>query len=450
MTSVRVLPRHRWSRAACRRAHRRARRRLQDRRDDRQVDVAEGRRTCCREILQALQGGRVRRTSSSTGRCEPVQLAARLQGGHGRERGQVRDRRPGHASSTRPRASSPPYIIGLPFPTIDGERSRRRRQDPVEPLLPHLVLREPLRGVADQLGEPDRARAPRRRAGEASPTTTASRRTSFRRRTRRASSTGSCRSVVGPADLNGTAALTWRYRDSDEARLRPGRTCPALRRVRATSPGEPLRRLPRLRREPGRRPVLRRQGRGLRVEARRRARCSSASPRRRTSRARRKRAGSSGKGWDTDWPRRSVHRLHGPELEGRRVGADRGCDARRSAASGSSRARRSDKYYLYGKIQLYIDKITFQGAWSRKFGWKGELLAIHQVMGWNPIPFTASERQGRLQPGLQPGLSDDREHQAQPRHRRRHPSRVPEPASIGRIKIQLLRLRRRRAGQVRK
>src|SRR5262249_10339382 len=46
-----------------------------------------------------------------------------------------------------------------------------------------------------------------------------------------------------------------------------------------------------------------------------------------------------------------------------------------------------DKYYLYGKLQLYIDAESFQGAWVRKFGWRGELLAIHQVMGWNPMPF---------------------------------------------------------------
>ena len=38
--------------------------------------------------------------------------------------------------------------------------------------------------------------------------------------------------------------------------------------------------------------------------------------------------------------------------------------------------------------QLYIDTVSYQGAWNRKFGWKGELLAIHQVMAWNPMPFT--------------------------------------------------------------
>jgi hypothetical protein len=42
-----------------------------------------------------------------------------------------------------------------------------------------------------------------------------------------------------------------------------------------------------------------------------------------------------------------------------------------------------DKYYLYGKIQLYVDKETFQGAWNRKFSWTGELLNTLQTMGYN-------------------------------------------------------------------
>lgn len=44
-----------------------------------------------------------------------------------------------------------------------------------------------------------------------------------------------------------------------------------------------------------------------------------------------------------------------------------------------------DKYYLYGKLQLFLDKITYQGAWLRKFDWKGELLNVGQVMAWNPF-----------------------------------------------------------------
>src|SRR2546426_11903176 len=47
-----------------------------------------------------------------------------------------------------------------------------------------------------------------------------------------------------------------------------------------------------------------------------------------------------------------------------------------------------DRYYLYGKLELWIDKLTYQGAWHRKYGWKGEQLNTMQVMAWNPIPFT--------------------------------------------------------------
>ncbi|MFI5394300.1 MAG: outer membrane lipoprotein-sorting protein [Candidatus Binatia bacterium] len=38
-----------------------------------------------------------------------------------------------------------------------------------------------------------------------------------------------------------------------------------------------------------------------------------------------------------------------------------------------------DPYYLYGKIQLYIDKENYRGAWSRKFDWKGQLVATYQI-----------------------------------------------------------------------
>jgi hypothetical protein len=43
-----------------------------------------------------------------------------------------------------------------------------------------------------------------------------------------------------------------------------------------------------------------------------------------------------------------------------------------------------DRYYLFGRIQLYIDTIAFQGAWNRKFNWQDELLISGQVMAWMP------------------------------------------------------------------
>lgn len=41
-----------------------------------------------------------------------------------------------------------------------------------------------------------------------------------------------------------------------------------------------------------------------------------------------------------------------------------------------------DKYYLYGKIQLMIDRESFWGTWSRKFDWQGELVMSYQIGGY--------------------------------------------------------------------
>jgi hypothetical protein len=40
-----------------------------------------------------------------------------------------------------------------------------------------------------------------------------------------------------------------------------------------------------------------------------------------------------------------------------------------------------DKYYLYGKIQLWIDAETWAGSWNRKYSWQGELVHAYQLMG---------------------------------------------------------------------
>ena len=51
-----------------------------------------------------------------------------------------------------------------------------------------------------------------------------------------------------------------------------------------------------------------------------------------------------------------------------------------------------DKYYLYGKIELWIDDTTWQGAWNRKFSWQGELENVYQVMAGATQDFDAHER----------------------------------------------------------
>ena len=51
-----------------------------------------------------------------------------------------------------------------------------------------------------------------------------------------------------------------------------------------------------------------------------------------------------------------------------------------------------DHYYLYGKIELWIDDYTYEGAWNRKFSWQGDLLNTYQVTGPPSAPFNATER----------------------------------------------------------
>jgi len=51
-----------------------------------------------------------------------------------------------------------------------------------------------------------------------------------------------------------------------------------------------------------------------------------------------------------------------------------------------------DKYYLYGKIELWIDDFTYEGAWNRKFSWQGELLNTYQVTGPPTAPYDDKER----------------------------------------------------------
>jgi len=58
------------------------------------------------------------------------------------------------------------------------------------------------------------------------------------------------------------------------------------------------------------------------------------------------------------------------------------------APSGLALARRQfwvveaiphDKYYLYGRIELWVDAETWDGAWNRKFSWNGELINTYQL-----------------------------------------------------------------------
>src|SRR6185369_3331885 len=50
-----------------------------------------------------------------------------------------------------------------------------------------------------------------------------------------------------------------------------------------------------------------------------------------------------------------------------------------------------DKYYLYGRIELWIDAETWDGAWNRKYSWEGEPMATYQVMARVNHPTGAGE-----------------------------------------------------------
>jgi len=191
--------------------------------------------------------------------------------------------------------------------------------------------------------------------------------------------------AMSPTDLYGTAALTWRYRDSDK-RDSDWVYVPALRRVRAVSPanrsdgflgsdmsqddgpffdGKPADFTWKL---AGERDQLRiadplsLQGKSVSVWL------------------------PTG-GWRARWPAdvKSLGYLD-PNWKGYGWAPIAAGLAKRRfwVIEGTPK----DKYYLYGKIELYIDKENYQGAWNRKFSWSGELLNTLQVMGFLYHPFT--------------------------------------------------------------
>jgi hypothetical protein len=191
--------------------------------------------------------------------------------------------------------------------------------------------------------------------------------------------------VVGPADLNGTSALTWRNRDGAR-RDSTWAYVPALRRVRATSPANRSDGFLGSDESPDDGPFfdgkvqdfewkLVGQSDQLRFSDERNLRGEAKSK------------WVEGKGWDTEWPDIPFIGYMDKSWKGI-AWAPTGGAALSKRRFWIIEGVPRDRYYLYGKLQLYIDTVTYQGAWVRKFSWKNELLAIHQVLGWHPIAFT--------------------------------------------------------------
>jgi hypothetical protein len=193
-----------------------------------------------------------------------------------------------------------------------------------------------------------------------------------------------------PADLQGTQSLTWRYRDADK-RDQTWAYVPALRRVRAVSPAN---------RSDGFLGSDMSQDDGPFFDGKAedfewklvgdtdqyRIAEDMNLQGKASSRWVEAKTGEPG-GWDTDWPDAKFVGYMDPQWKG--VGwAPTGLAVLAKRKFWVVEGIPRDKYYLYGKLQMYIDKVSYQGSWDRKSDWKGQMLSVYQVMAWNPLPFT--------------------------------------------------------------
>ncbi len=189
--------------------------------------------------------------------------------------------------------------------------------------------------------------------------------------------------AVSPADLNGTTALTWRYRDP-EKRDSVWAYVPVLRRVRAVSPAN---------RSDGFLGSDMSQDDGPFFDGKpedftwkligEKDQLRLVDPW--SLKGDYKRVPLPGGGWRGIFKRVPMVGFQDPNWKG----------VAWAPLSFALAKRRfwiiegvpKDPYYLYGKIQLYIDKETYQGAYNRKFDWRGELVATYSVFA----PLNAAE-----------------------------------------------------------
>jgi Protein of unknown function (DUF1329) len=186
--------------------------------------------------------------------------------------------------------------------------------------------------------------------------------------------------VRSPADVNGTAALTWRYRDPTK-RDSSWAYVPALRRVRAVSPAN---------RSDGFLGSDLAQDDGTFFEGKpedftwkltgETDQLRLADPINLQGKSRNDWHPRGG--WNAMWDDIPFIGYMDPNWKGAGWAPNTAALANRRfwVVEGVPK----DRYYLFGKLQLYIDKTAFQGSWNRKFDWKGEILNTYQVLAYNP------------------------------------------------------------------
>ncbi len=190
--------------------------------------------------------------------------------------------------------------------------------------------------------------------------------------------------TVSPADLNGTAALSWRSRDPSKRDLNWA-FVPALRRVRSVSPAN---------RSDGFLGSDMSQDDGpffdgkpedftwtLKGEVEQLRLVDPLSLKGQADQV-----WLPTGGWRGNWPDIPFIGYMDPKWKGAGWAPISGALAKRRfyVVEGVPK----DRYYLYGRMEAYVDKATFQGAWNRKFNWSGELLNTYQVMAYLPKAFT--------------------------------------------------------------
>ncbi len=190
--------------------------------------------------------------------------------------------------------------------------------------------------------------------------------------------------VKSPVDLNGTAALSWRYRDPDK-RDSSWSFVPALRRVRAVSPAN---------RSDGFLGSDMSQDDGPFFDGKpedftwtlkgSKNMLRLVDPLSLQNKANIEWIPEGG--WRAQWPDLPFIGYMDDKWEGVPWAPATGVLALRP--HWVIEAVPKDKYYLFGKMELYIDKITFQGAWNSKYSWKGELLNTYQVLSFIPKKVT--------------------------------------------------------------
>ena len=186
--------------------------------------------------------------------------------------------------------------------------------------------------------------------------------------------------VESPVDLNGTAALSWRYRDPGK-RDSSWTFVPALRRVRAVSPAN---------RSDGFLGSDMSQDDGPFFDGKaedfewklkgKKNMLRFVDPKSLKNEGQMEWLPDGG--WRAQWPDLPFIGYMDSKWKGVPWASATGALALRP--HWVVEAVPKDKYYLYGRMELYLDELTFQGSWNSKYSWKGELLNSYQVMAFIP------------------------------------------------------------------